>query len=197
MDLIVVSDPAYFEGEAKLINQLFEAGMAIFHLRKPGTDQSACTRLIDQIEERYHNRIALHQFHELSKDFIAIKRLHFPEQHRKEGLKNMQGYTLSTSVHHLDDLNELTGFDYTFYGPVFNSISKQGYAGLGATNLILPDQNRGVKIIGLGGIDHEKVQDVKLMGFDGMAVLGTIWNNKKQAVQNFKLLINKHKEHFN
>lgn len=196
MDLIVVSDAVYFENEAKLINQLFEAGMAIFHLRKPGTDQSAFKGLIDQIEKQYHNRIALHQFHELSKDFTGIERLHFPEQRRKEGFKNVDGYTLSTSIHHLDELKNVVGFDYTLYGPVFNSISKQGYSGIGSADLVLPE-NSGIKIIGLGGIDHEKVQDVKLMGFDGVAVLGTIWNNKQQAVQNFKSLINSYKEHFN
>ena len=196
MDLIVVSDAVYFENEAKLINQLFEAGMAIFHLRKPGTDQSAFKGLIDQIEKQYHNRIALHQFHELSKDLTDIKRLHFPEQRRKEVFKNVDGYTLSTSIHHLDELKNVVGFDYTFYGPVFNSISKQGYSGIGSADLVLPE-NSGIKIIGLGGIDHEKVQDVKLMGFDGVAVLGAIWNNKQQAVQNFKSLINSYKEHFN
>jgi len=197
MSLIVISDPLSFTGEADLINQLFDAGMTIFHLRKPGIDKSDYTKLISQIAKHYHDRVALHQFHELRKDFASIKRLHYQEQLRKEGSINVDGYTLSTSIHHLDDLNELKGFDYTFYGPVFNSISKQGYTGLSTEELILPDKNRSIKIIGLGGIDHEKVQDIKLIGFDGIAVLGTIWNNKNLAIKNFKSLINKYKEHFN
>jgi thiamine-phosphate pyrophosphorylase len=197
MSLIVISSPLFFTGEADLINQLFDAGMAIFHLRKPDTDKSNYTSLISHIATQYHDRVALHQFHDLCKDFPSIKRLHYPEQLRKKGLINVDGYTLSTSIHHLDDLNGLEGFDYTFYGPVFNSISKRGYTGLGKADLILPDKNSSIKIIGLGGIDYEKVQDIKLMGFDGVAVLGTIWKNRKLSVQNLKSLITKHKEHFN
>lgn len=197
MDLIVISDPVAFSNEADLINQLFDAGMTIFHLRKPAMDKSDYARLISQIATPYHDRMALHQFHELVNDFPSIKRLHYPEQVRKEGFINVDGYTMSTSIHHLNDLEELKDFDYIFYGPVFNSISKQGYIGLSTADLILPNKNSDLKIIGLGGIDCKKIQDVKLMGFDGIAVLGAIWNEKELALNNFKSLINKHKEYFN
>ncbi|MNL58746.1 Regulatory protein TenI [compost metagenome] len=107
------------------------------------------------------------------------------------------GYTLSTSVHQLHDLEKLNSFDYTFYGPVFNSISKLGYTGLSKVNLILPDQNRKIKIIGLGGITHQNIREIKKLGFDGTAVLGTIWNSKTTAINNFKSLLIKYNEHFN
>lgn len=200
MELIVISDPVCFEGEADLINALFDAGMAVFHLRKPDTDKSTYAGLISKIAKQYHGGIALHQFHELAEDFPLIKRLHYPEQHRKASLNaivDLNGYTLSTSVHHLTTLHELKGFDYAFYGPVFNSISKPGYEGLQKDDLMLPDKDRLVKIIGIGGIDEEKVQRLKEMGFDGIAVLGTIWNNKPQTVNNFKSLITRYKEYFN
>ncbi|MNH43075.1 Thiamine-phosphate synthase [compost metagenome] len=62
---------------------------------------------------------------------------------------------------------------------------------------MLPDQHRKTKIIGLGGITHQNIQEVKQLGFDGTAVLGTIWNNKTTAINNFKSLLIKHNEYFN
>lgn len=195
--LFVISDPVCFKGEARLINQLFETGMDVFHLRKPGIDQRSFEKLIAEIDIRYHNKIALHQFHELHMVFPLIKRLHYPEQLRmtvfEPDLTDIEGYNLSTSIHHLDDLEKLKYFNYTFYGPVFNSISKLGYTGLHKAQLLIPDQKRKVKIIGLGGITHSNLERVSEMGFDGVAVLGTIWNDKAKAIDNFKSLLMKYK----
>lgn len=201
MELIVLSDPAYFKGEASLINQLFEAGLPVFHLRKPGSDRLTYASLIAEIHECYHDRIALHAFHEVIIDFPFIKRLHYPEWLRKQICKDevhsedpaLRDCTRSTSVHHLKDLNQLKGFDYTFYGPVFNSISKSGYRGVAGADLVLPERKNGVKIIALGGISAEKVPQIRHMGFDGLAALGAIWNKKEQALDNFKQLVNNSK----
>lgn len=197
MAFIVISDAAFFKDEADLINQLFENGMSILHLRKPGGDIANYARLISSIVPAYHNRIALHQFHELVKDFPLIQRLHYPEYNRNNGMTYDKKHTLSTSIHHLDKLEDLVDFDYTFYGPVFDSLSKPGYAGLSAEALKLPQTNNRTKLIALGGIDVERVQQVKRMGFDGMAVLGSVWNDKKSALTSFKSLIIKYHEIYN
>lgn len=203
--MIVLSEPAYFKGEANLINQLFEAGLSVFHLRKPDSDRLAYTSLIAEIDASYHDRIALHGFHDLILDFPSIKRLHYPEWLRKQTFKDgvhnadaaLKNCTWSTSVHHLKDLDQLKGFDYTFYGPVFNSISKPGYAGVARAGLVLPERKNNIRIIALGGIDAGKIVQVKRMGFDGLAVLGAIWNKKEQVLDNFKQLVNNSEGHFN
>lgn len=197
MSFIVISDPACFNGEYQLINQLFEAGMPHFHLRKPGVGKDHCAKLISRIDPRYHERIALHQFHEMVKDFPLITRLHYPEKHRKNNDSYNRNYTLSTSIHSLNELDKLSHFDYTFFGPVFNSLSKPGYSGLTSTELLLPRSNNRIKIIALGGIEENKIEKVKHFGFDGLAILGGIWNDKKQVLSNFKKLINKYNESFN
>ncbi|WP_316819016.1 thiamine phosphate synthase [Pedobacter nyackensis] len=197
MSFIVISDPLSFEHESELINLLFETGMPLFHLRKPGMDIDSYAKLISLIDSSYHNRIALHQFHELVSDFALIKRLHYPEKLRTEGCKYEQDNVLSTSIHSLNELDKLQSFDYAFYGPVFNSISKPGYIGLDVGKLELPAGNKRIKLIALGGIELDKVEKVKLIGFDGLAVLGTIWRDKKQAVFEIKSLIDKYNETFN
>lgn len=192
MELFVISDPLAFEGETELINSLFELGMSVFHLRKEGMSRSHYANLIEAIPKQYHNRIALHQFHELSLDFADIKRLHYPEWFRRKTLKQelpnkMDGKILSTSIHQLASLQETNRFDYTFYGPVFDSISKPGYAGILRPGFKLPDV-RPAQIIAIGGIEPDNLEQIKAFGFDGLAVLGAIWNKRSNAITHFKYI---------
>ena len=45
-----------------------------------------------------------------------------------------------------------------------------------------------IKIIALGGVSASGIPDVKNYDFDGIAVLGTIWNEPEKAISNFKKL---------
>jgi thiamine-phosphate pyrophosphorylase len=193
MQLIVISNPEAIPHEAGIINQLFEAGLNRFHLRKPGYDAVQIAGLLRQIDEQYHHYIALHQHHDMVQDF-GIKRLHYTEQHRvnadpeKLTLLYQQGYILSTSAHELETLYTLKCFDNAFFGPVFNSISKPGYQGKWPDSFSLDKQDTQLNIIALGGVALSNLGKIKAMNFDGAAVLGTIWNNPDLAISNFKNL---------
>jgi thiamine-phosphate pyrophosphorylase len=193
MQLIVISHPDAIANEAWLINQLFENGLTRFHLRKPGYDVGQIAGLLRQIDKQYHHYIALHQHHDMAQDF-GIKRLHYTEQHRentsheKLALLNDQGYILSTSIHEIATLYTLKCFDNAFLGPVFKSISKPGYQANWSDSFSLNKQDIQLNIIALGGIELSNLSRVKAMNFDGVAVLGTIWNNPDLAISNFKNL---------
>jgi len=193
LELIVISKPSFFEGEAKLINQLFESGMARFHLRKEGAEKHEYEQLLGNINPKYLERVALHQFHELAVDF-GIRRLHFPETQRERGkhllLPASEAFTLSTSIHKTDQLTDLENFKYTFYGPVFQSISKKDYPSVVPNGFKLRNPT-GVKVIALGGITPEKIDLVRQMGFDGAAILGLLWNTPQLAVNHFKKSLEK------
>jgi len=187
MKLFVISASYFFKGEAALINQLFEAGMPVLHLRKENPDRQEYAGLISAVDERFHHSIALHQFHELRKEFPGVKRLHYPEWMRKKTIQTFKNeeFTRSTSIHNLNDLNGVQGFAYTFYGPVFDSFSKPGYKSRLAGDFKVPVLENTTPIIAIGGIDADKIEPLKQMGFEGAAVLGTLWNNKEQALTNF------------
>lgn len=191
MQLIVVSNPDAIPNEPQLINQLFEAGLTRFHLRKPGYDEQQVAELLKQIDEQYHHHIALHQHHAIARGF-GLERLHYTEQQRlntnteKLAEQNRQGYILSTSVHDVAMLQTLKWFDNAFLGPVFNSKSKPGYQAKFIDSFYLNKQNIDLNIIALGGIDVSNLSKIKAMNFDGAAVLGTIWNKPEQAIANFK-----------
>jgi thiamine-phosphate pyrophosphorylase len=194
MQLVVISHTEFFYNEAMLLNQLFSAGMVYCHIRKPlGTEQEM-QRLLDGIEPAYLPHIALHQHHQLANDY-GIKRLHFTEHHRlataDAALKHLkeQGYTLSTSVHNMQMARQLSPvFSYAFFGPVFNSISKEDYHAIVGEDFYWPNEQKAVPMIALGGIDATNIGQVAAMNFDGAAVLGALWKDRENAIELFKSL---------
>jgi len=178
MDVFVVTRPDYFEGEAQRINQLFGNGMQVLHIRKPGNDPAAFRQLMAEIEPVFYDRIAVHQHHELVAAFSLI-RLHYPEKKRPSagalGEMKKAGYIVSTSIHDLSALKDCAAYDYVFYGPVFNSISKPGYESVLAADITLPVRKGGPQVIAIGGVSLSKLQILKNMNFDGAALLGAVW----------------------
>jgi len=193
--LIVISHPSFLPNEAAIIQQLFDEGLQCFHLRKPQANEEDMRQLLNAIPAEYHQRIALHAFHHLANEY-DIKRLHYTEDARKartghsskDGLSSLsKEYILSTSVHSLQTLQSLsTDFSYAFFGPVFNSISKQNYRGIAHDGFYIENDQKAVPVVALGGINAENIHQVKAMNFDGAAVLGTIWEEPENAVETFK-----------
>jgi thiamine-phosphate pyrophosphorylase len=186
MELIIISNPVCFIGEAVIINRLFEAGLKIFHLRKDNLGKVETEAYLKDINVIYHDRIALHRHHELVVDY-NLKRVHLPEKVRKAGHCQFSSGSIlkSTSIHRLGELTTLTGYDYTFFSPVFNSISKPGYNGIVKDDFEVEKGSAQTRVIALGGIDHTNIQKTKDMKFDGVAILGNIWNDPSQALENF------------
>jgi thiamine-phosphate pyrophosphorylase len=200
MKLYVLSKNVAVENEAQIINNLFANGLEHLHLRKPEISKDELADLLRQIEPAYCERIALHQFHDLAEEF-GIRRLHFTTAHRKrvgqnELLKYREaGYTLSTSVHSWTEIKELENFNASFYSPVFDSLSKPGYAGTLTNDFKLEDDYKD-RLIALGGISIENIMQTKIMGFRAAAVLGAVWNEPTTALKNFAYL-KKHLEEGN
>ena len=185
--IIIISNPAPLADEATVINELFDAGMELFHLRKPEYTKEELKTLLLKIGSDHYSKIALHQHHELTEEF-EIKRLHYTEKKRME-LKEFkkENGVLSTSVHSMKEYKNLSpDFDYAFFGPVFNSISKINYSSVVEDNFNLSREKTATKIIAIGGINEENINKAFEMGFDGAALLGAIWQEPKEALNNFK-----------
>ncbi|SHM02762.1 thiamine phosphate synthase [Mucilaginibacter sp. OK098] len=193
MELIIISNPIPVANEPMLINNLFMAGLKCFHLRKPESDIQSIKDLLNGIASRFYDRIALHQYHEIASEY-GIKRLHYTEKAREvlsvEKWQNYldEGFMLSTSVHDLSILPYLGHFDYVFYGPVFNSISKPGHQSKLTGDFRLDKTNTKPQVIALGGVEVSNLRHIKRMGFDGAAVLGTLWNQPDKAISRFNQL---------
>ena len=177
--------------EIDILNRLFEEGLEYYHLRKPSKDYQQYCDYLDLIEEKYHNKIVVHHHHELVNTF-NLKGIHFQEQKRRDNIDNpgqyflnlsMYGKTISSSFHELEELEACDfEFDYHLLSPVFSSISKKGYEGRGF-NVNHIDK----RIIGMGGVTKNNLSEIQKLGFQGVGVLGGIWNSKT-PIDDFKAM---------
>src|SRR5690606_33509474 len=140
----------------------------LFHLRKPGLSLRFFADLIRGLDPAFRHRVVLHQFHEYGPEW-GINNLHFSELKRSSYLKDKavgqepehttRTGCLSTSIHALEKAAELERFNYSFFGPVFDSLSKPLYPGILPKNFRLPAQMQG-KLVALGGISLENIDEV-------------------------------------
>ena len=92
-------------------------------MRKPDHSAKEVSKILDKIPEKYLTRIVLHRVPELLKDYPVAGYHHAS----KEKLRDFSG-SCSRSFHSISSLCEnREKLDYSFFGPVYNSISKQGY----------------------------------------------------------------------
>jgi thiamine monophosphate synthase len=183
MRLIVITPPDFRNDEQVHITRMFEKGLPILHLRKPGVNNEVISGYLDKIAPEYHTRIVIHSCYGLIKDF-NLRGLHITgadigdkkaiiRQHKIRG-----GLSISASYHELKELNNYDPeIDYVFLSPVFDSISKKQYKARFNT-IELKDTLKRVKtdVIALGGVNPENISEVKELGFKGMAFLGAVWN---------------------
>lgn len=187
-DMIVISNSTEIANEINIIHTLFEEGMELFHIRKPNYSKEELRSFLLRINSKYYSKLVLHQRHDLAEEF-QIDRLHFTEKDRltkpNRFLKPVR--FLSTSVHSIEGLNGLPNiFNYAFLSPVYPSISKQNYVPTkNAFEEIKKRTNQQTKLIALGGISVENIEEVLTNGFDDFALLGTLWNTKN-PIENFK-----------
>lgn len=194
--MILITNPVFIENEINIINLLFEEGLALLHIRKPDFSELETAQFIHQIKMDFRSNLVLHSHHNLAEDF-GINRIHFSEKERKDNLDSPAGFTKpysykneskSTSTHSIEDFNSLEkGFDYAFLSPVFKSISKENYFPEKDLFTALKSRtNYKTKVIALGGIDSQNIQETLEKGFNDVALLGSIWN-RENPIKQFKL----------
>ena len=65
MKLIGITTETIFDGEAERIALLLDYGLDQMHIRKPGYLSNDIATLLQQIPEKYHSRLVLHDHFDL------------------------------------------------------------------------------------------------------------------------------------
>lgn len=176
MKLVLLSTPEFFVEEDKIVSALFEEGLDLLHLRKPGQEPVYSERLLTLVPETWHARIVVHEHFYLKEEF-GLRGIHLSDAH-PEPPQNYSGQ-LSRSCHSIEELRELrAGMDYVFLSPVFDSISHpERHAAY--THQQLHDASRAGlidrKVMAAGGISAETLPLLEDYGFGGAVVLGDLW----------------------
>lgn len=185
--IIIITSEKEIYNESKIINELFQEGLDLLHIRKPLMSSDVMKDFIKSIDVEFHQRLVLHSHYDVANDF-NISGFHFREIDRQNNIHEFFiDKIISTSVHDIQTFNKLkVKWNYAFISPVFQSISKKGYGkGSNILNDIKKRDNQNAKLIALGGIHENNINEVLKSNVDGVALLGAIWENN-QPVEIFK-----------
>jgi thiamine-phosphate pyrophosphorylase len=191
--IVLITPEKNHPRESQILDILVQEYGCIIHVRKPNLDQESYKKYL-QNHNHLLSHFVLHDHHSLSKEF-QVKGIHLKELDRKNPVSTFKELNIvSTSIHSIEDAKGLMHpFEYIFYSPLFESISKVNY-GTRKTYEALCEtvfelkKNTSIPFFGLGGINEENIEWVKRSGFNGAALLGTIWG-AKNPVLNFESIL--------
>ena len=177
MKLILMTVPYFFIEEHQILTALFDEGLEVLHLRKPGTEPIYSERLLTLIPECYRKRIVVHDHFYLKNEY-KLMGIHL-NQRNPEPPAGYKGH-ISCSCHTIEEVKaQKTVCNYVLLSPIFNSISKQGYESPFTDKVLKQYAAQGWidrKVMALGGITLDNIARVQSYGFGGAIVLGDIWN---------------------
>lgn len=134
MRLLVFTPPHTARSEHRVIGDLFARGLHTLHVRKPDATEAELLAYLNHIPHQRRSRVVLHASTNNSKCIALAKAhqlggIHYPERLRPSACERQDGLTTSTAIHSLQDLfTDFGELDYVFLSPIFDSISKPGYA---------------------------------------------------------------------
>ena len=177
--IIVITQPYFFQGEAERIVQLLSGGAAdIVHIRKPLLDnQTQLERLIETLPSELYGRLVLHDCHQLALKY-GLRGVHLNSRNPLPP-ESFEG-AVSISCHSLAELAEARKKPYAYMSlsPIFDSISKPGYRSAFTAQQIAEARQQGLidhRVMALGGVTFNQVNNVLKMGFGGAMILGDAW----------------------
>lgn len=185
--IIVISKEQYDPLEPKIWLQLLENGLENLHIRKYDLTDMEIIQLINSIPMSFRNALVLHSHHHLANE-LGINKLHFNRHLRDNiSIKGFKNYQLSCSVHDISEFNSLDSYwEYAFLSPVYPSLSKPGY---GLNMSVIPQlanrKNQQVSLVALSGVHDDNIDQTLQMGFDAVALMGSIWNSEN-PLETFK-----------
>ena len=178
MKLIVITTPQFFEGEAEAVTSLFQNGLEMLHLRKPGASAEEMGNFLQQLPMEYMPRIVTHEQFQLASVF-GLKGIHL--NGRNPQIPSGYKGHVSRSCHSLEEvLKHKSDCNYVFLSPIYDSISKEGYGNGFEPETLRQASDTGTindKVIALGGIDQTTLPLLRPFRFGGAAVLGALWGN--------------------
>lgn len=185
--LIVITPPYRVPDEERIVNRLFENGLHLLHLRKPGAEREIFEGFIQKIEPRFRERIVVHDHFDLAEAY-GLRGIHL-KSNRTGSFSGRERYaSVSVSCHTFEEIDALPFTpDYVFLSPVFDSISKQGYKSAFSPETLKEGLKKTtVPVVALGGITADNAATCRKLGFRGIALLGYLWDNPAEAVTRFR-----------
>ncbi len=202
MKLIVISPELDDPREPAVLAALFAAGLERYHVRKPAWPREKLETWLHPVPAEWRPRLVLHQHHELF-SALGLGGRHWRDDASAPLAPPLGAGLTSRSCHDLAALRAALGrYDSVFFGPVFPSISKPGRV---PADTWSPDELRALlhhrrsserrtAVIALGGITAENLPRCRELGFDGVGVIGAVWQSADpvRAFAGLKTALHRH-----
>lgn len=171
------------------LNSLFRAGLSRLHLRLPDAwDIYDYARVINGVDPNFHNRIMVCDYPDLLSQFDLAGLYYHVDQAQALTPEDVEDWpSFSVGAHSLQELQDLqVKPTYALLSPVFDSISKEGYKGNPALRQIQDElQQLPFPVVALGGIDANNQAEALSYGYDGIAILGGLWQRGMSPLEAF------------
>ena len=173
-NLVIISEPGFFSGEAEALRRLLDGLECRVHLRKPGSAEEDMRRLVKSLPEELRPRLTLQEHLQLAPEY-GVGGVH-PTSRFPEIPPCWRGL-VSRSCHSLDEVAACQDADYLFLSPIFDSISKSGYRSAFTDAQLRSASEIDGHVYALGGVRPENFPLLKEYGFGGAALLGHVWRD--------------------
>ncbi|MCR5069634.1 MAG: thiamine phosphate synthase [Prevotella sp.] len=176
MKLIIMTQPAYFVEEDKILTALFDEGMDMLHINKPESEPLYAERLLSLLPKNKYDKISVHQHYYLKQEY-DLRGIHIDnvETPVPDGFRRH----VSRSTPNIGDLKALKKeCDYVMLHSLFDSLHDGVKASL-TQEQMLQARKAGLidkKVYALGGMSLESIQYAKDLGFGGVVICGDLWN---------------------
>jgi thiamine-phosphate pyrophosphorylase len=177
MRLIAVSIAEIIDEDAQIIASLLDSAVDIVHLRKPCASADSLREILCKLSSEHRSRIVVHDYPELYTEFSLLG------VHVNRNIPSLgDDYTglRTRSCHSLDEIVRYKQeYDYLFLSPIFDSISKVGYASQFSHDELLRASSMGIidsRVVALGGVTPDKIAYLEQLGFGGAAMSGAIYS---------------------
>ena len=177
MKLILLTSPNFFIEEDKILTTLFEEGLDQLHLRKPDSEPVYCERLLSLIPSEYHSRIITYE-HFYLRDEFDLMGIHLSN----DTITPPTDYhgNITRTAYTLEQIKEYKQNSlYVCMDCVYPSVSEPNQKQLYTLDEMSDAVRQGVidrKVMALGGVKLENLQEIKELGFGGAVVRGDLWN---------------------
>ena len=146
--------------------------------------------MIREIKTEFRDRIIVHEHHTLVEEMnlggYHIKSTGKAPEHKHDKHVSRSFHAFEEVKSYSQDLN------YGFLSPIFDSLSKRGYSArftMESLESFLAD-SLAFPVYALGGIAPSNIATTKAMGFQGAAVMGSLWqqNSMEERLDRYRVM---------
>lgn len=195
MQIILYTAPVDIENEIEIIQNALDAGVDYLYIRKPELDDFSLVDFVEKIPEKYWNKC-------ISSSLIITKEFNLGGYHfTRDIIEKNEKYNdkvlewlhtnnkiCSVSAHNENEILTYSNkSNHVIVSPIFKSISKQNYSyewnfdELKQNIATIKMRKNNIQLFAVGGIDINNITLVKQLGFNGVGLLGAIWNASFKA----------------